>query len=53
MSGRRDEVQQAMNSVVSEASLTSDAGFFGKNIVVLTLKISNDFLEARKSIVQG
>jgi len=46
MPGRRDEVQQSMNTVISETGVTFDTRLFSKNIVVLTLKIANDLLEA-------
>jgi hypothetical protein len=39
-----------VNSVVAEARLTPNARFFRKNIVVLALKIANDFLETKESI---
>jgi len=50
MPGRRDEVQQSMNTVISETGVTFDTRLFSKNIVVLTLKIANDLLEADRRL---
>ena len=45
----RDEVEQSVNSVVTEARVTLDTRLFGQNVVVLTFKVSNDLLEAKWS----
>lgn len=47
MSCRRDEVEQSVNSVVTEAGITLDTRLFGQDIVVLTLEVPDDFLEAK------
>lgn len=46
MSGGRDEVEQGVDPVVSEAGITLDSRLFSEDIVVLTLKVTNDLLEA-------
>lgn len=53
MTGRRDEVQQSMDSVIPETGITFDARLFGKNVVVLTLEVADNFLEPRKNENQG
>lgn len=35
-----------MDTVVSEARVTLDAGFFGEDVVVLSLKVALDFGKA-------
>lgn len=45
MTGRRDEVEQSVHPVVTEARVTLDTGLLGKNIVVLTLEVAHDLLE--------
>lgn len=47
MSCRRDEVEQSVNSVVTEAGITLDTRLFGQDIIVLTLEVPDDFLEAK------
>jgi hypothetical protein len=47
MASGRDKVQKSVNSVVSEAWITLDTGLLCKNIVVLTLKVANNFLEPK------
>jgi hypothetical protein len=42
-----------MDPVVPKARLTSNARFFGENIIVLALKITNNFLETAKRIVRS
>jgi hypothetical protein len=46
MAGRCDEVEQHVNTVVSEARITLDTRFLSKNVVVLTLEIANNLREA-------
>jgi hypothetical protein len=46
MAGRRDEVKESVDSVVAETGITLDTRLFSKDIVVLTLKVSHNFLEA-------
>ena len=45
MTGRGDEVQEDMNPVVPEARVTLNARLFGQDIVILSLKVSDNFLE--------
>lgn len=42
MASRRDEVQQYVYTVVTEAWVTLDTRLFGKNAIVLSLKVSDD-----------
>lgn len=46
MAGRRDEVQQGVHSVIPESRVTLDAGLLSQNVIVLTLEVADDFLEA-------
>jgi hypothetical protein len=46
MSSGRDEVQQGVYSVIPETGVTLDARLLGQNVIVLTFKVANDFLEA-------
>ena len=46
VTGRGDEVQQSVNSVVPEARVTLDTRLLSKNVVVLTLEMANNLLEA-------
>ena len=41
-----DEIEKDMNTVVPEPRITLDTGLLGENIIVLTLEVSDDFLEA-------
>lgn len=45
MAGRGDEVEQGVDSVVSEARVTLDTRLLGKNVVVLSLEVPNNFGE--------
>ena len=45
MAGRGDEVEQGVDSVVPEARVTLDTGLLGQDIIVLSLKVSDDFGE--------
>lgn len=45
MAGRRDKVEQRVNSVVSEARVTLDTRLLGQNVVVLSLEVTNNFRE--------
>lgn len=47
MTGRSDEVEQGVDSVVSETRITLDSRFFGQNVVVLSLEIADDFAKGR------
>jgi hypothetical protein len=46
VTGRCDEVEQDVNTVVAESGVTLDTGLFGKNVIVLALEVANDFAEA-------
>jgi hypothetical protein len=50
MASWRDEVEESVHSVVPEARVTFDSGFFGKNIIILAFEIANNFLESIKTI---
>ena len=41
-----DEVEKSMNAIVTEAWVTLDTGFFCKNVIVLSLEVTNDFAKA-------
>ena len=47
VASRRNEVEKGVDSVVPEARVTLDTRLFGKNVVVLAFKISNNFLETK------
>jgi hypothetical protein len=44
---RGDEVQERMHTVIPEARVTLDTRLLSQNVVVLTLEVANDFLEAK------
>ena len=46
MTGRCNEVEQAVNTVVSESGVTLDSGLLGNNVVVLSLNVFNNLAEA-------
>lgn len=46
VTGRRDEVEQRVNSVIPEPRVSLDSRFFSENVVVLSFQIARDFLEA-------
>ena len=50
MAGWRNEVEESMNSVVTEARVSLDARFFGENVIVLALQIADNLLEAIDSL---
>ena len=43
MAGRSNKVEESVHAVVSKSRITFDSGFFGKDVVVLALKMANDF----------
>jgi len=45
-----DKVKESMNTVIAESGVSLDTGFRCKNIIVLSLKITNDFGEAAESM---
>ena len=47
MARRSDEVEKGVNTIVAEAGITLDSGLFGENGIVLSLEITNDFVEGR------
>lgn len=46
MASRRDEIKKGVDSIVAETGITLYTGLFSENVVVLTFKVSHDFLEA-------
>lgn len=46
MASWRNKVQESMDTVVPEAGVTLDSRFFGENIIVLTVEVSDNLLEA-------
>lgn len=46
MTSRRDEVQESMDSVVSEFRVTPNTRLLSQDVVVLALEVGHDFLEA-------
>jgi len=45
-----DKVKQGVHSSVPEPGITLDTRLFSQNVVVLTLKLANDFLEPESEI---
>lgn len=41
-----DEVEHGVDTVISEPWVTLDPGFFGQDIVVLSLQVADDLLKA-------
>ena len=46
MAGWGDEVEEGVDTVIPEARITLDTRLLSKNVVVLTLEVANDLLEA-------
>jgi hypothetical protein len=46
MAGWGDEVEKSMNTIVTETWVTLNTGFLCKNIIVLSLEVTNDFAKA-------
>ena len=46
MARRCDEVQQNVYAIVSEARITLDARLLSKDVIVLPLKVADNFREA-------
>lgn len=46
VAGRRDEVEERMDTVVAEARITLDTRLLGEDVIVLALDVANDLLEA-------
>lgn len=47
MAGGSDEVEECVDTIVSEARVSLDTRFLGKNIVVLPFKVTNNFAKCR------
>jgi hypothetical protein len=45
VSGRRDKVEQGVDSIVPEPRITLDTRLFGQDIIVLALEVADNFLE--------
>ena len=45
MTGRCDEVEQGMDTVIAEAGVTLDTRLLSENVIVLALEVANDLLE--------
>jgi hypothetical protein len=45
VTGRSDEVEKGVNTVVAEAGVTLDTALFSENIVVLALEVAHDLAE--------
>jgi hypothetical protein len=45
MTGRRDEVEKSMDTVIPESRITFDTRFLSQDIVILALEVSDNFLE--------
>ena len=45
MTGRCDEVEQGMDTVVAETRVTLDTRLLSENVIVLAFEIANNFLE--------
>ena len=41
-----DEVEQGVNAIVAETGVTLDTGLLCKNIIVLSLEVTDDFTKA-------
>jgi hypothetical protein len=50
MASRGDKVEQSMNTIITESWIALDTRFLRQNIVVLSLKITNDLTEAIQNI---
>jgi len=46
MASRRNEVEQSMDTVIPEPRVTPNPGLLCEDIVILTVQIANDLLEA-------
>ena len=50
MAGRSDEVEKSVDTIVTETRITLDTGLFCQNIIVLSLKITNNFAETSRTV---
>ena len=46
MASRCDKVEQGMDTIIPESGVTLDTRFFRKDVIILTLKMSNNLREA-------
>jgi hypothetical protein len=46
VSSWRDEVEQNVHTIISEARVTLDTRLLGENVIVLSLQVSDDLREA-------
>ena len=51
MSCGSDEVEKSMYTIVAEAGVSLDTGLLSKNIIILSLKVANDFAKAINLLV--
>ena len=49
MTGRCDEVEQGMDTVIAEAGVTLDTRLLGKNVIILPLEVADNLGEAGAS----
>ena len=49
VTGRGDEVEQSVNSVVPEARVTLDTRLLRENVVVLALEVAHNLLETEQN----
>jgi hypothetical protein len=52
MTGRRDEVEHGMDSVVSEPGVSLDTRFLGQDIIVLSLEVAYNLGEAGRVLAR-
>jgi len=48
MTSRGDEVEQSMNTVISESWIALDPRFFSENVIVLALEVSDNLRKAAR-----
>lgn len=46
MTSGSDEIEKNMNTIVTEARVTLDTRFFGKNVIVLSFEVTDNFRKA-------
>jgi hypothetical protein len=46
VSSRCDEVKENVDTIVPKTGVTLDTGFFGENVIILSLEIANNLGEA-------
>jgi hypothetical protein len=50
MTGGGNEIEEGMDSVITETSLTSNSGLFGENIIILAFKVADNLLKSGSGI---